>query len=468
MSTEVVQEHGKAPVPSQSWFDHIQATLKLGLPLIGMHLAQLAITTTDTIMIGWLGATPLGASVLGSQAFFVLLMLGSGPAQAIMPIAAQAEGRGDVRAVRRSVRMGLWISVIYCALCMVPLWFLEPILLAIGQDPEVTALAADYSAILQWSLFPALLALVMRSFLVAVSRPQIMLWTTIFAAVMNGFLNYALIFGNWGAPELGVRGAAWASVITSSFMFAVICVYAAWHPILRQFELFVRLWRSDWPAFNELLRLGWPIGLTIIAEVGLFAASSLMMGWLGTIQLAAHGIALQLAAIAFMIPLGLSGVATVRIGQAYGREDFAGLHRAALTVMALAVIAGLTSASLFIFLPEPLASLFLDLKNSDAEAVLTAAVVLLVVAAAFQLVDSLQAVAVGLLRGLKDTRTPMVIAVFSYWIVGVPVAYVLAFPFGFGGSGIWLGLAFGLSVAAILLSVRFFRVKPDGISPINP
>lgn len=444
----------------QSWPDHFRATIKLGLPIVGAYLAQIAITTTDTIMIGWLGAVHLAGSVLGAQAFFFFLMLGSGFAHAIVPIAAQAQGRGDNRGVRRSVRMGFWITFIYCAVCMVPLWFIEPILLAIGQEAEVVALSNAYMTVLQWSLFPALLTFVLRSFFVAVERPQIMLWTTVLAAVLNGFLNYALIFGNWGAPALGVVGAAWASFITTFAIFFIQCLYAAWQPMLKQLELFVRIWRADWPAFFEVLRLGWPISLTIIAEAGLFGASSLLMGWLGTIELAAHGIALQLASIAFMVPLGLSNVATVRVGQAFGREDHAGLSRAANTVMVIAAIWGILSALLFVLFPEPLSRLFLDQANPDAAAVLASSVVLLVFAAAFQLFDSLQAVAAGLLRGLKDTRIPMFMAVFSYWVIGVPAAYLLAFQFDFGGSGIWLGLAFGLFAAAILLGFRFYRLAP--------
>ena len=454
-------DHTTAPAHQvQSWPYHIRATTRLGLPIVGAYLAQIAITTTDTVMIGWLGAVPLAGSVLGAQALFFFLMLGSGFAHAIVPIAAQAQGRGDTRGVRRSVRMGLWITFVYCIACMAPLWFIEPILLAIGQEPEVVVLARDYMAILQWSLFPALMTFVMRSFFVAVERPQVMLWTTVLAAVMNGLLNYALIFGNWGAPALGIVGAAWASLITTFAVFGVQCLYVIWQPALRQMELFVRIWRADWPAFFEVLRLGWPIGLTIIAEAGLFGASSLLMGWLGTIELAAHGIALQLASIAFMVPLGLSNVATVRVGQAFGREDHVGLSRAAMTVLAIAAIWGVLSAGLFVLFPEPLARLFLDQANPDSADVLVAAIVLLAFAAAFQLFDSLQAVAAGLLRGLKDTRMPMLIAVFSYWVIGVPAAYILAFKAGMAGPGIWLGLALGLFAAAILLGARFFRLSP--------
>ncbi|MEZ5812078.1 MAG: MATE family efflux transporter [Rhizobiaceae bacterium] len=459
-----IADHGRPT--AQSWPAHVRATLGLGLPLIGAHLAQVAITTTDTIMIGWLGAVALGASVLGAQSFFLMLMLGSGFAIAIMPIAAQAEGRGDVRAVRRSVRMGLWIAVGYSALCMVPLTYFEPILLFGGQDPAVVGPAAEYMRVLQWSLFPAQLSFVLRSFFVALGRPQIMLWTTVFAAVLNGFLNYALIFGHWGAPELGIVGAAWASLITTSLTFLIQCGYAAWQPALRQFELFVRIWRSDREAMAELIRLGWPIGLTVIAEVGLFAGSSMMMGWLGTVELAAHGIALQLASLAFMIPLGFSGVATVRIGNAFGRGDHSGLMRAAQTVLALGVGWGVVSAMLFVAAPGPLAALFLDETRPDSAAVLASATVLLAFAAAFQLFDCLQAVAAGLLRGLKDTRTPLLIAVFSYWVVGMPAAWLLGFPAGLGGAGVWLGLALGLSAAAVLLTIRFFRLaQPRGKPP---
>lgn len=446
---------------TNGWPSHVQATLKLGLPLIGIHLAQMAITTTDTIMIGWLGAVPLAAGVLGAHSFFLLLMLGSGFAHAIMPIAAHAQGRGDPVQVRRAVRMGLWIEIAFCLLCMVPLWYLEPILLMAGQEERVADLAGRYIRILQWSLFPAMLAFVLRSFLVALERPQLMLWNTLASAMLNALLNYALIFGHWGAPALGIEGAAVASLVTTGLNFAVVITYSTLNRHFRPYTILVRIWRPDWSAMTEVLRLGWPISLTVIAEVGLFTASSVMMGWLGTVQLAAHGIALQLSSIAFMVPLGLGGVATVRVGLAFGRGEFDHLQRAAWTVIVLAAIAGMVSAGLFWLTPRPLANLFLDRANPEAAEVLAYAVTFLAIAAAFQLFDNMQAVSSGLLRGLKDTRTPMLIAVFSYWILGLPAAYLFAFTLGFGGWGIWVGLAFGLAAAAILLLGRFFRMAPS-------
>lgn len=442
--------------PLRTWREHGAATLKLGLPLAGAQLTQMIIYTTDTVMIGWLGARELAASVLGAQALFVVLMFGSGFAMAIMPLVAQAMGAGDVRAARRAARMGLWIATIYSLALMLPLWNMGAILVALGQEPELAQMAQDYTRILQWSLIPALYILVLRSFLSAVEHTRIVLVATITAAIVNALLNYALIFGNFGAPKLDLVGAAIASVLSNLLALAILISYARVSEAVARFEVFVRLWRADWPAFFEVLQLGWPISLTVIAEVGLFAASSVMIGWIGTIELAAHGIALQLASLAFMIPLGLSAAATVRVGQARGQGDPANLHRAAVSVLVIALGIAFFSAALFVLLPAPLISLFLDEANPDAANVLAFAIPLLAVAAAFQLVDSTQAVSAGLLRGIKDTRIPMFIAVFGYWCIGLSAGYLLAFSLDLGAVGIWMGLAIGLAVVAVMLTWRFF------------
>ncbi|MCB1461064.1 MAG: MATE family efflux transporter [Nitratireductor sp.] len=439
-----------------SLYAHIGATLKLGLPLVGAQLAHLAINTTDTVMIGWLGTRELAASVLAFQGYFIFMMLGSGFAHAIMPMVAQASGTGHVRTARRAVRMGLWIVTFFSALAMAALWHFEAILVALGQDADVAALSGDYMRIMQWSLFTMLFTFVMRSFLSALEHARIVLIATILSAVLNAVVNYALIFGKWGAPELGLQGAAIASVASSALAFIILWVYALVVPAIRRYEIHVRPWRGDLRAFLEVLHLGWPISLTIIAEVGLFAGAAIMMGWIGPVELAAHGIAMQIISLVFMIPLGLSMAATIRIGSALGRGDHANLTGIALSNYIIAGAVALTSAAALVLAPEPLIRLFLDLDNAQSAQVFAFGTTLLAVAATFQLVDGVQAIAVGLLRGLKDMRVSMAFAVVSYWVVGMPLAYVLAFPAGFGGVGLWLGLAAGLLVAAIALTARFF------------
>jgi len=451
------------PEETQSWPRHIRATAVLALPLIGAQLAQMAMGVTDTVMLGWLGATELAASVLATQAFFLLYIFGAGFAHAAMPLAANAEGRGDTRGVRRSIRMGLWVLGLYSAAAMIPLWHIERILLALGQEPELSALAGDYMRVALWSLPPATLVMGLRSYLSVVNRAWVILAATVAAAILNGFLNWLFIFGNLGAPALGIVGAAIATTGSNVLMALLLIGYAALAPALRRYEIWVRFWRPDWKAFFEVVRLGWPIGATIIAEVGLFAASSIMMGWLGTIPLAAHGIALQVASVAFMVPLGLASAATVRVGMAYGRGSRLDIGRAGDTALALATLFALTAAGVFLVWPKALVGLYLDADNTNSAALLAYAAPLLFVAAAFQVVDSLQAVASGILRGFKDTRTPMLIAVFSYWVVGLPAAYLLAFSAGLGGRGVWWGLATGLSVAAILLTARVYRRERLGL-----
>ena len=437
------------------WGDHLKATLVLGLPITGSLLAQMAVGLTDTVMVGWYGVDELAAVALATSLFFVFFIVGSGPAMAVMPMAAMAEGEGNTRQVRRVVRMGLWIAVIYCTVLMPVLWHFEAILLAMGQKPDIARLAQDYMRINQFALFPAIMIMVLKSFLSALERPGWILWATILGAITNALCNYAFIFGNWGAPEMGVQGAAIASVVTSFVTFAVLATYTQVHPVLARYAIFIRIWRPDSAALAEVFRLGWPISLTMLAEVGLFSASAIMMGWLGTVELATHGIAIQIASIAFMVYLGLSNVATIRTGRALGRGDTSGIWYAAITVTVLQLAVALVMMILFLAVPDTLIGLFLDRTGPKADAIIAYGQGLLIAAAAFQIVDGLQVVALAALRGIKDTKVPMICAVFSYWVVGMPTAYVLAFEAGFGGYGIWTGLVIGLSLAAITLIWRF-------------
>ena len=440
------------------WGAHFRATFALGVPLIGAQLAQLGIHTTDVVILGRLGAAHLAAIVLASSFFFTLFILGSGFANAVMPMVAQAYGRGDTVSVRRSVRMGMWVVLIYAALVS-PIFFnAERILLYAGQKPDVAALAGSYLKIAQWGMGPALLFMTLRGLVSAHGRAGIVLYITIIVLTINAILAYALVLGHFGLPAMGIVGAAIVSFGVNLLSFLLITLYIQTRADMRRYELFVRFWKPDWPAFREVLQLGLPIGLTMLAEVSLFSGASLLMGNIGTLQLAAHGIALQLASIAFMMPLGLAQAGTVRVGVAHGRGDRLGIVRASWAVLIVAACISVTGGILFAAIPTTLASIFLDKAGADSAAVLAIAGPFVVVAGIFQLVDGMQAIAAGLLRGLKDTRIPMVMALISYWPIGFFSAWFLAFPAGFGGIGVWFGFLAGLSAASILLNWRFYRL----------
>lgn len=433
---------------------HIRAIAALGLPLVGGHVAQFAIGLTDTVMLGWYGVEALAAVTLASTYFFVLFLFGSGFGFAVMPMVAAAAGAGEDRQIRRSTRMGLWLSLAYGVIAMPMLIFARPILDLLGQEPAIADMAASYLRVAGWGIFPALLVMVLKSYLAALERTQIVLWVTLGAAVLNALINFALIFGNWGAPELGVRGAAIASFSTQVVSFVAIILYAL--RVLPEHELLKNFQRLDWEMLREVFRLGIPIGLTTLSEVSLFAASAMMMGWLGTVALAAHGIAVSLAGLTFMVHLGLSNAATIRSGNAYGRKDREHMARGAKVVTVMSLVMSVIATVFFLAIPETLMSVFMDGDDPHKPEILVIGVGLLAVAALFQLVDGVQAIALGLLRGVQDTTVPMVIGVFSYWIVGMSASYVLGFVMGYGGVGVWLGLVLGLGCASILLMLRFW------------
>jgi multidrug resistance protein, MATE family len=437
---------------------HARETLVLGLPLIGSHLAQMALHVTDTVMVGWYGVVPLAAVVLGASSFFIVYVVGSGFAKAVMPMVAAALGRGDETQVRRDTRMGLWLSIAYGIVVFPVFWWSEPILLALGQNPEVSAIAQDYMRIVGFGMVPALAVTVLQSYLSALHRTQVVLWVTLAAVGLNIAVNWALIFGNWGFPELGARGAAVATVSVQIMSLVVLSLYAHFLPALRRFHLFQRFWRPDWHAMGLVWRLGVPIGLTGLAEGGMFQASALMMGWIGTVELAAHGIALEVAALTFMMHVGISSAATIRVARFDGQGDRGALRQAAKVAVVISLGVAALSVALFLAVPERIVALFLDLAKPESAAILAYGTVLLMLAALFQLADGMQVMALGLLRGVQDTRVPLVLAAVSYWLIGIPCSYVLAFPMGYGGPGLWLGLVVGLFCAAGSLMWRFWRL----------
>lgn len=439
-----------------SWGRHLADTALLGAPLIGAQIAQLAINTTDVLIISHLGTVELAAIVLASQFFFTVFILGSGFSTAAIPLATHALAIGDERGVRRSIRMGMWASLAF-SLVSIPIFlYSEPILVALGQKPDVAAYAASYLHIAGFGIIPALQFMVLRSFLSALKRASIILYVTVAVLVLNAVFAYIFVLGHFGMPAFGMHAAAYVAAGVNLFGFLAAVVYIERVPMLAAYGLFTRFWRPDWQALGEVVRLGIPVGLMVLAEVSLFTVASLMMGWIGTVELAAHGIALQFASMSFMVPLGLAQAATVRVGLAAGAGQRVEVMRAGGAAVLLATGFAVISCILFIVERESLARLFVDPASSNAAELIATAGPFIIVAGAFQLFDGLQAIGAGLARGLKDSTVPMVLAIASYWGIGFTSAYVLAFPLGFGGIGIWYGFMLGLAAASIALNGRFY------------
>lgn len=443
---------------SITYKSHVFSILKLGAPLVAGQIAQFGLHMTDTLMLGWYGVDTLAAGVLATSFFFILFIGGLGFAHAVVPLVAAAHEKDDIRGLRRATRMGIWLSVIYAGLAFLPLYFSEPILVGLGQDPALSAMAQSYLRIAGWGMVFGLVGMVVRNYLSALERTTVVLWVTLAALPLNALINYALIFGKWGAPELGIEGAAWASIFAGGFMMAGLIAYAV--VAEKDHQIFANLWRPDWGAMLTVFRLGLPIALTMLAEVGLFTASSVMVGWIGTMPLAAHGIVLQVAGATFMIHLGLANVATIRGARALGAGDAEHLRRGAKTVSMISALIAVTTMMVFVIAPEPLIGAFLSPENPQRGDIIAAGSVLLIIMGFTQISDALQAINVGLLRGVQDTAVPMGIAVVSYWAIGAPLAFVLSRYADMGAAGVWIGMCIGLSAAAILLSYRFWVTSP--------
>jgi multidrug resistance protein, MATE family len=438
-----------------SWTRELRETLSLASPLIAAQLAQMALFTTDAIMMGWLGPEFLGAGVLASSFMHPFLLFSVGVLSALGPMVAQAKGRGDTVSVRRSVRQGLWAALLLTLVLTPVIWNVRPIFGLLGQSPEVALLAQSYARAAVWMFFPALAFIVLRTLLASHGDTAIILRITLAGIAVNAAGNYALIFGHWGFPRLELAGSGLATSLANALMFLMLLGYALTHPPYRPYELFVRVWKPDWGRLGHILAVGMPIGFMMMAEVGLFAVAAMFMGWLGTDELAAHAVALQYAAIAFMVPLGLSHAATVRVGLAQGQGSAEGVRKAGWVSIAIGTGFMAVTGIVFWLVPEALVGLFLDPLAQHNQRPFALAVTYLSIAALFQLADGAQVVSAAALRGLSDTSAPMVVAILGYWGIGVPIAYICGFTLGMGGSGVWAGLAGGLFAVALTLVTRF-------------
>ncbi len=447
------------------WRAETGAMLGLALPLVGTQLAQIAIMTTDVLFVGWLGPDALAAGALGSNVYFLLWVFGIGLGMAISPIIAQAVGarRRYLRDSRRTTRQGLWVTLTVALPGTVVMWHAAPVLRLLGQDPAIADYAQEYTRALAPGLLPAIWFIVLRNFVSAFERPRSGLVVQIITFLLNAALAYALIFGKWGAPALGLTGAGIASAIAHWASFLMLLGFILADRRFRRFRLLGRFWRPDIRRYVEIWRVGLPISATLLAEVGLFSGAVYAMGIIGTAELAAHQIALQCAAVTFMVPLGIGQAATVRVGLFQGAGDREGVRRAGWTALGLGI--GFMAAMMIAMwmLSDDLAHLFLDLEHPDSASVAGIAASFLVIAAVWQVMDGAQAVAMGVLRGLKDTRVPMIIAGFGYWAVGAPAGLYAAFALGLGGPGIWYGLILGLFVVSVLTTIRWMRRETLGL-----
>lgn len=465
MSSVVVSQPG----PSGAWGAEFRAMLSLAWPLVLTNLSQIALATTDVIMMGWLGPKALAAGALGVNLNFAFLIFGIGLVTATAPLMAIELGkrRHAVREVRRTVRQGFWAAVAFSIPVWAVLWQAEGILRLLGQDEELSRSAAGYLHTFQWALLPALWFIVLRNFVSALQRPLIALWIGIAAILVNASLVWVLMFGKFGLPALGLPGAGIATTLTNLFMVAGLAALISLDRRFRRYHLFASFWQVDGPRFVEICRIGLPIALTLGFEVTIFNASVFLMGIIGANALAANSIATQIGGIAFMVPLGLGNAATVRVGLAYGAGDVVGVGRAGWSAFTMAMAYACCTACLMIFFGRELVGVFLDLKAPANVAVADLAVSYVFLVGVFQLADSAQATSNGMLRGLGDTRVPMFLAGLGYWGVGMPLAVVLGFWTDLQGRGIWMGLAAGLGVVAVLLTARWARRDRLGLSRLK-
>ncbi len=452
--------------PASPWLAEVKAMLALSWPMVMTNVAQTAMTATDVIMMGHLGPGALAAGALGSNLYMAVLIFGIGVMAAVAPMVAIELGRKrhSVRDVRRTVRQGFWAAATMAGPMWLFLWQGEAILKAMGQDPALSEAAASYLRTLQWSLFPFFLYLCLRGFLAALQRPFWAFAVVLFAVAFNAFANWVLMFGRLGFPALGLPGSGVATALASTLMFIGLALVVVLDRRFRRYHLFGRFWRPDWSRYRAFWRMGLPIGTTLAFEVVIFNGAAFLMGLIGATALAAHAIAIQIASLTFMVPMGIGQAGTVRVGRAFGAGDRDGIGRAGTTAIVLSTAFMSLTALMMALVPHWLVAPFLDTSKPGAAEVAQTAMLFLLYAAIFQIADGAQVVGGCILRGLRDTRVPMVFAGMGYWGIGLPLSAALGFWTPLAGVGIWIGLVVGLAIVAVLMLTRWWRRERLGLT----
>lgn len=453
--------------PSLTARDELRALVRLAAPIVGANLLQMAVYAVDVIFVARLGTTEFAAATIGVFLFSLLMWALVSMVGALQPIIAAERGARAhaVREVRRTFRMALWLGAGMSIPAILVLANGEAIFLHAGQDPVVARRAGAFLGILLFATVPGVLGGAMRLAAAALGRPGWTMAVTALAVLVGAGTNWVFVFGRWGVPAMGLEGSALANVLTVTVSALAYALILRRDRRLRRYRLFGRWWRPAWGRLREIARLGFPIALAVAFEGGLFGGASLLMGLIGVEAIAAHGIAINIASIAFQLPFGVAQAATIRVGLAYGARDIPGIARAGAVALAVGIGVMALTATLIWSAPRLLVGGYLDLADPANAPVVALTVQLLFAAALFQLLDGAQAVLAGVLRGLQDTRTPMLMALFGYWVIGFGACLLLGFQLGLGALGVWLGLAVGLLAVTALLGQRWVRRGRLGLLP---
>jgi MATE family multidrug resistance protein len=420
----------------------LRAMFALAAPLVLTELGWMAMGIVDTMFVGRVSADAIGAVSLGTAVFYAIAIFASGLMLGLDTLVSQSFGAGDLNDCHHSLISGIWLALLLIPGVMGAVWLFVPLMARFGINASVLRDTAPYIRALNWSTAPLLLFFCLRRYLQSVGIVRPILLVLITANLVNAAGNWVFVFGNLGAPRLGAEGSGWSTCVARVYMLAAM-VFIVW---LRDPKAFAVNWRPDWRRIDRLFRLGLPAAAQIGLEMSVFATVTVLIGKLSADILAGHQIALTVASTTFMMPLGISSAAAVRVGHAIGRRDPEGASRSGWTALAFGASAMSLAALLLLSFPHAIARLF-----TPQVAIIAAAVPLLRVAAFFQLFDGLQITATGALRGAGDTRTPMLCHFAGYWILGLPLGAFLCFRESLGAVGLWMGLSAGLIAIGLIL-----------------
>jgi MATE family multidrug resistance protein len=433
----------------------IKELLHLTIPLASAQVAQAATGFVDTVMMGWMGQQTLAAGGLATTTYTTLLVAATGVVFSVSPLIAEAFGAGNRHKIPKVTQQGFWLCLFLSIPAMVILGHIDSLMLHFGQAKSIVNLAKIYLDVMLWGVFPALTFAMLKSVVSSLSQPRIVTLIVVIGTLFNAVGNYALGFGKLGFPTMGLTGIALASVLSQWVMLVFLVIYIFKHQQLRTYQIFDKLYPFEPKILREMIGVGLPIGISFAFEVGLFSVTTYLMGLLGTSILAAHLIVFQTIAVVFMVPLGMSFATTIRVGQWNGQNDLVGVRRTAYTSMWMGVIFMTAMAVFLLVFSRQVIGLYLDIRNPENANVISLATPMFAVAAVSQILDGVQTTAAGALRGLKDTRIPMLLSFIAFWVFGLASGYLLGFPLGFGGVGLWWGQAIGVGASAGVFIWRF-------------